>query len=41
MLFFFVDDIIIIYDRRYVSKVDEFQAKLFKRYKMRYLGKAQ
>ena len=41
MLFFFVDDIIIIYDRRHVSKVDEFQAKLFKRYEIRYLGKAQ
>ena len=41
MLFFFVDDIIIIYDRRHVSKVDEFQAKLFKRYEMRYLGEAQ
>ena len=38
MLFFFVDDICIIYEARHVQHVEEFQAKLFKRYEMRYLG---
>lgn len=38
MLFFFVDDIVVIYEARYYQKVDEFQTKLFKKYSMRFLG---
>ncbi|CAL8578705.1 hypothetical protein XPA_010761 [Xanthoria parietina] len=38
MLFFFVDDIAVIYEARYTKEVEEFQTKLFKKYEMRYLG---
>lgn len=41
ILFFFVDDIVMMFDRRHVAKADEFQAKLFKAYEMRYLGELQ
>lgn len=38
ILFFFVDDIVIIYYKDYTTYVDEFQRKLFEIYEMRYLG---
>ena len=38
MVFFYVDDIVVIYEARYVNEVEEFQSKLFKKYEMRYLG---
>ena len=41
ILFFFVDDIAILYDKRHTKKIDEFQAKLFQAYEMRYLGEVQ
>lgn len=41
LLFFFVDDIALIYDRRYTPQVEEFQAKFFKIYEMRYLGQIE
>ena len=41
MVFFFVDDIVTIYDRRYKHKVDIFQNELFKAYDMRYLGELE
>ena len=37
IIFFFVDDIAIIYDRRHVQKVDEFQIDFFQVYEMKYL----
>lgn len=37
-MFFFVDDIAVIFDRRHVQKVNEFQKKLFERYEMRNMG---
>ena len=41
IVFFFVDDIAIIFDRHYTNKVDEIQAKLFQIYEMRYLGEVE
>ena len=41
ILFFFVDDIAVIYDRKFTRQVDEFQAKLLNTYEMRYLGEVQ
>lgn len=41
VVFFFVDDIVVIFDRRHAEKVNEFQAKLFEAYEMRYLGELQ
>ena len=41
MVFFFVDDIVTIYDRRYKHQVDTFQTQLFKAYEMRYLGELE
>lgn len=38
ILFFFVDDIVVTYQAKHGKQVDEFQAKLFKIYEMRYLG---
>lgn len=38
LLFFYVDDICILYEQRHVKTVEEFQAKLFEAYEMRYLG---
>lgn len=38
LLFFFVDDIVVIFDRQYTQQVNEFQTKLFNTYEMRYLG---
>ena len=36
LCFFFVNDIVVLFDRQYTEKVDEFQKKLFSRYEMRY-----
>ena len=41
LLFFFVDDIVVLFDRQHVKKVDEFQAKFFDAYHMRYLGELE
>lgn len=41
LLFFFVDDIVVIYDRRYTKEVNKFQAQLFQTYEMRYLGELE
>ena len=41
LLFFFVDDIVVLYQAEHATQVDEFQAKLFKAYKMRHLGKLE
>ena len=41
LCFFFVDDIAVLYDRRYTHQVDEFQKKLFARYEMRYIGEIE
>ena len=41
VLFFFVDDIAVIYDRRHIQKVEEFQYRFFQAYEMRYLGEIQ
>lgn len=38
VLFFFVDDIVVLYQSEHTEHIDEFQAKLFKAYDMRYLG---
>ena len=39
LLFFFVDDIVILYDRIYIFEVDHFQTQLFERFEMRYMRK--
>ena len=36
-LFFFVDDIVVLYDRIYTAEVDHFQTQLFERFEMRYM----
>lgn len=41
LLFFFVDDIVVLFDRQYKKQLDELQAKLFDAYKMRYLGELE
>ena len=41
LMFFFVDDIVVIYDKKDVAYVDAFQARLFKVYEMRCLGKLE
>ena len=41
ILFFFVDDIAIMYDRRHMQKIEKFQFRLFQVYEMRYLEKIQ
>lgn len=41
VLFFFVDNIVIIYHRDHTTYIDEFQRKLFEIYEMRYLGELQ
>ena len=41
LLFFFVDDIVVLFDKQHVKKVDEFQAKFFDAYAMRYLGELE
>ena len=38
LCFFFVNDIAVLFDRQHINKIDEFQKKLFARYKMRYFG---
>ena len=38
LLFFFVDDIVVLFDHQHTKQVDEFQTKLFKAYQMRFLG---
>jgi hypothetical protein len=38
LLFFFVDDIVLLYDKRYSTQADEFQVKLFNRFEMKCLG---
>jgi hypothetical protein len=39
LLFFFVNDIVLLYDKRYSIQADEFQMKLFNRFEMKCLGK--
>ena len=41
LLFFFVDDVVVLYHHQYVKKVDDFQARLFETYEMRYLGELE
>ena len=41
ILFFFVDDIAIMYDRRHMQKIEKFQFRLFQAYEMKYLEKIQ
>ena len=41
LCFFFVNDIAVLFDRQNTEKVDEFQKKLFARYKMRYFDKIE
>ena len=40
-MFFFVDNIAVIFDRRHVQKVNEFQKKLFEHYEMRDMSEIQ
>ena len=41
LLFFFVDDIVLIFDRQFNKEVDNFQAQFFRRYEMRHLGELE
>ena len=38
LLFFFVDDIVMLFDWQHLKKINEFQVKFFNIYEMRYLG---
>ena len=38
IVFFFEDDICVLYDKRYTSQVDTFEADLFSTYEMKFLG---
>ena len=41
IVFFFVDDICVLYDKRYTTQVDAFEAKLFATYEMKSLGEIE
>ena len=41
ILFFFVNDIVVIYDRQYFKQIDEFETKLFKVYEMRNMNELE
>lgn len=41
LLFFFVDDIVVLFDQQYTTQVDEFQTRLFNTYEMRYIGELE
>lgn len=41
MPFFSVDDIVVVYNVRFPDKVDNFQAKLFVKYEMKFLGEME
>ena len=41
MIFFFVDDIVVIYEKHHEAQVDSFQQRLFEVYEMRFLGPLQ
>ena len=41
LLFFYIDDIAIIYDRKHAKKMDEFKAKFFNIYEIRNLGEVK
>ena len=41
LLFFFVDDIVLLYDRRWTNQADVFQTQLFDRFEMRHLGELE
>ena len=41
IVFFFVDDICLLYDKKFTKEVDEFQSKLFEAYEMRNLGQME
>ena len=38
LVFLYIDDIAIIYDRKHAIKIDEFEAKFFNIYEIRNLG---
>jgi hypothetical protein len=38
LLFFFVNDIVMLYDRRYLLEMKVFQTRLFQRFEMRCLS---
>ena len=41
LIFFYVDDIAVIYNRQFTLQVDEFERRLFNAYEMRLLGEVQ
>ena len=41
LVFFFVDDIVVIFDRRHTAQVNAFQRRIFEVYEMRFLGPLQ
>ena len=41
ILFFFVNDIVVIYDRQYFKQIDEFEVKLFKIYEMKSMNELE
>ena len=41
VIFFFVDDIAMLYDRKFIFQMDEFQTRLFKKYEMRFLNEIE
>ena len=41
IVFFFVDNIVVLYDKCYINEVDAFQAQLFLTYEMRNIGEVK
>ena len=41
IVFFFVDDIVVLYDQKYTAQVDSFQTRLFQIYDIRYIGELE
>ena len=41
LCFFFVNDIVVLFDRQHINKIDEFQKKIFARYEMRYFDELE
>ena len=41
LIFFYVDDIVVLYEKKYIKQMKEFQSKFFQIYEIRYISKLQ
>ena len=41
LVFFYIDDIIVLYEKKYIKQIKEFQSKFFQIYEMRYINELQ